>query len=790
MRHSIFLNTGAAILALVTVSPAFAQTAAPAPADPTAANPPAPPQVGIADIVVTAQRRSENLQKAALAISAVSGNTLISAGVTRPDQLTSVIPSLQVATPAGPYSIFYLRGVGNFNGNALSDAAVSFNVDGVYLGRPSSTTGFFYDLERVEVLKGPQGTLYGRNATGGAINVITHKPDLGVYAGDLTAEYGNYNAVRVDGAINVPIGDNAALRASGIYVRHDGYMNDGTDDQNDYGGRLSLRVDPVSNLKIVVTGDYFHQGGKGAGATPLALGIDNRIGIESAQGQAYYESQPNTLDGRTFRPLDFALYQRNHYWGISSTIDWTVSIGTFTFVPSHREGNLNFQTDASGFYIHQQEKDIQSSFEARFATDNTKPLRLIAGMFFYDENVDEPVLEYIHQSNDNYQTFTTNDKSMAAFGRLTYAITPAIRFTAGARYTTEDKHLNGTLISDSVVCVLPTSYYPTYVPGCPTAAGQPYIATPPAPPNFIPGADGTITTQSRINSTGANAKYASFEKFTYRLAADWDVTPQNLLYASYETGFKSGGFFFSTDAGVYQPEQINASTIGSKNRFFDRRLQLNVEAFYWRYSNQQISHLGTDSAGIAIFPTENVGRATMKGAEADLQLLATTTTLLTADVQFLDAKYNSFVYNQPNFNGGVSNGTACPTIGTPGAVYVVDCSGNRPPNAPRWTINLGAQQTIPLGDAGKIVLNARSHYQTESLTGLEFTSVEMQPSYWTADFQASFVAHNDRFTVSGFINNAFNKTILGESFPPPFSLFTVGTLRPPRTFGVRAGVKF
>jgi len=134
---------------------------------------PASADSGLQEIVVTAQRREETLQKAALPVSAVSGETIRDAGIFKPTDLTSLVPALQVSTSAGPYNLFYLRGVGNFNGNALSDSAIAFNVDGVYLGRPSSTTGFFYDLRRVEVVKGPQGTLYGRNATGGAINVIT-----------------------------------------------------------------------------------------------------------------------------------------------------------------------------------------------------------------------------------------------------------------------------------------------------------------------------------------------------------------------------------------------------------------------------------------------------------------------------------------------------------------------------------------------------------------------------------------------------------------------------------------
>ncbi len=744
---------------------------------------------GIQDIVVTAQRRSENLQRAAIAISAVSGATLAQAGVTKPTELTSVVPSLQVAPAAGPYALFYLRGVGNFNGNALSDSAVAFNFAGVYVGRPSSTTGFFYDLDRVEVVKGPQGTLYGRNATGGAINVIPQKPILGQTTGYINGEYGNYNTGQVDGALNIPIGDIAALRFAGTYVRHDGYMKDGTDDQNEGGGRISLLVDPTDNLKITVVGDYFRQGGEGVGATPQPLGIDNRDGVESARGQAFFESQPNVLIGNTLQPLTVKPFLHNYSWGVSSTIDWSTPIGTISFIPAHREGSLNYASTDPGFLIRSREKDSQNSFEARLASHEDHPFRYLVGLFYYQESNHVPEYLINQEANFNYQYYQADTKSMAAFTRLTYAITPALRLNVGARYTTEDKQFDGQLQSALNVCVRPSAYFPTYVPGCPTATGFPLTTMTTPAPNFIPGPDGTITLPGLIDHTGANAQHATFDKVTYRAGADWDITSRNLLYASFETGFKSGGFFFSADGGVYKPETIKAYTIGSKNRFFDNKLQINIEGFYWKYRNQQISHLSNDSQGNTIFATENVGRATFKGVEAEIVARPLSNTTLNADVQYLDAKYNQFTYTVPNTNGGVSNGTGCANVGTPGTFYTVNCSGNRPPNAPRWTLNLGAEQTIPLGE-GKIVIDARAHYQTQTLTGLEFTQVEYQKSYWQGDAQVTYHSPHDRFTIGAFGDNLFNKTVISLSYPVPLTFFNVASLRPPRTYGVRAGFKF
>jgi len=740
-----------------------------------------PAASGLEEIVVTAQRREETLQKAAIPVSAVSGDELREAGVFKATELTSLVPSLQVATAAGPYSLFYLRGVGNFNGNALSDSAVAFNVDGVYLGRPSSTTGFFYDLERVEVVKGPQGTLYGRNATGGAINVITHGADLNSTSGGASAEVGNYDAMRFDGYINVPLGSIAAVRAAAVYAEHDGYMEGGGDDQEDTAGRLSFQVAPNDDLKITLVGDYFRQRGQGVDATTIPLDVENRDGVTSAAGQQFYASQPNTLLGRTFYPISVDLYQDNDYWGVSSTIEWSTRAGTLTVIPAYRQGNIDYQSTAAGFFIHQEEDSDQTSIEARFTTPEEYALRALIGVYYFDEDIEDPSVVYNHQSNASYQSLKTSTESEAVFGRLIYAITPELRVTLGARYTSEDKKFEGSLAAPSRICVFPA---------CPDAPQFPYEVLTPPPPDFDPLPDGTITVPSFIDNTGPNAKDDSFSKTTYRAGVDWDVTDVNLLYLSYETGFKAGGFFFSTDTGVYDPEEIKAWTLGSKNRFLDQRLQLNAEVFYWDYTDQQISHLGIDSASVVIFPTENVGKSTMQGFELDTMYLLTPDTILSADVQYLDATYDDFVYSKPNLNGGFGNGTGCPNVGVPGQFYTVDCSGERPPNAPEWTINLGVEQTFRLSSGAKLVGNLRAHYQTETLTGLDFTPDEVQEDYTTLDAMLTYDSPEDRYYVSAFINNATDETVVSQAFPVPFSLFTSASLRPPRTYGLRAGFRF
>jgi iron complex outermembrane receptor protein len=770
---------------------------------------------GIQDIVVTAQRREENLQRAAVAISAVTGDALREAGVTRPTELTAVVPSLQVATAAGPYNVFYLRGVGNFNANAFSDAGIAFNFDGVYIGRPSGSTGFFYDLERVEVVKGPQGTLYGRNATGGAINVISRKPDLGTFGVVASAEYGNYDALRLDAAVNLPLGDIAAVRLAGIHVRHDGYMNDGTDDQDDLGGRASLRVDATPDLRLDIVADYFRQRGQGPGATPLlapqgvptptTFSLDDRIGIFSPAGEALYTSQRAGPFGRNFYPFPagYQPFQKNEAWGVAGTLNWDNSLGTVTLIAAHREIGLNYLSYTPAFQVLEENRTKQNSAELRFATTEDFPLRAIIGAFYFNEKTRGEPGAYSSNWNGQFDSDLKLDtESEAIFGRLTYAITPEVRLTVGARQTWEDKSFSGTRISLTRVC---------FAPSCPNAPPLPFQPLPPAlgtfpsvvvpGPPFGPAPYGgfpdvvAAPNLAQIAVIVNNNEQRDFRKFTWRAGADWDITSHNLLYASFETGFKSGGFFFSPGRNSYEPETIEAFTLGSKNRFLDNRLQVNIELFHWRYKDQQISHL-INIGGIPTFATENVGRATFKGFEIETELRPAANTTLSADVQYLDAEYNNFEFLQANQSGianpAIFNGTGCPTTGFDAATnnsFVVDCSGRRPVNAPKWTVNLGAQQRIPVS-FGEIVLDARAHYQSTTLIGLEFVPIEYQEGFWLTDAAATYYAPDRQYFIGAFVNNIFDETVASHMFPTPGTNLFPATLRPPRSYGIRAGFEF
>jgi iron complex outermembrane recepter protein len=740
------------------------------------------------EIVVTAQRREENLQKAAIAITAVAGDDITRAGVTDSAQITKIAPALQVGTTAGSISQYYLRGVGNTTLNSLSDAAVSFNIDGVPLVRTNAIQGLFYDVQRVEVLNGPQGTLYGRNATGGAVNVISNKPSLGQFSGFMNGEVANYEAIKLQGAVNIPLGESTAIRIAGITADHEGYYSDGTGDEEMRAARVQILHQFNEDLRVTAGFDYTSVGGKGSGSTLYGLNLDDRIGILDPRAGAVYRTKLSPLAGTFLNPVTKEPFQDNEYWGVYAQLDWTTPIGTLTVLPSYRDTDIFYSISSGSFPVNQRQKGDQTTVEARLASDGDQRLSYLLGAFYLDENsVERP--GFTQQYFNAHALFDTETKSYAAFGRLTFKVTDSFRLTGGIRYTTDEK--KALIDAYNVVVICPSARV-----GGPLCLGTPQLpATFDIPAQFIRpdgspiavqpwGTSGAIVTTSR--NTLRPSK--EFSKTTYRLAFEYDLAPDSLLYGSYESGFKAGGFFSSIDSPVYQPETIEAFTLGSKNRFFDNRVQLNLEAFWWKYKDQQVSHFRLNSRGASEFITENVGETEVKGLEVEAQAIAWEGATLNATVQYLDATYKDFVYSNPAANGPPVTG--CPFRFT-GTTYRVDCSGRQTINAPKWTISGGLEQVFELANDSRITFNADVRYQSAAFTGFEQLVGMKQKAFAILDLQLAYAFPGNQLTVAAFGNNITDEEVVSYSTPHPFGPgLIINSLRPPRTYGVRVGYKF
>jgi iron complex outermembrane receptor protein len=738
-------------------------------------------------VVVTAQKQVQDVQRAAVSINVLSPELIGDAAVTRPQDLVYLTPGLQVGSLEGGAAIGYMRGVGDFAGNSLQDATVTFNFDGVYIARPTATSGLFYDLERVEVLKGPQGTLYGRNATGGAINILPRHPVLGVFSGEASAEYGERNTVRMSGALNAPLGDRAAIRIAGQRAGHDAYMTDGTDDQNDWAGRASLRYDVTDALALRLVADYYDQAGHGVGSTPIATGVENRYGDSSPEGAAYYATQRVTISGRNWTALPAgATYANSHHWGVNSTMDWRTALGGLTLVAASRGSHKDGIGEPSGNLVTVQEHSRQNSLEARLASTLNSRVETIIGAFVFDEAIRTPAGEFFrpyNQFNFSLQTPNSGVASNAVFGQATFHVTDRLRAVLGARYIHEHKYLDGSFESFSINCLASCPNAPPFPVGIVTEP----VVFPPGSGTATPvlNPDGTTTKGFRIVANDSR----TFAKTTSRGALEYTLAERALLYASYQTGFKSGGFFFSNDADTYNPEYVKASTLGLKSRLFDDRVQANVELFDWRYHDQQISTIGLDSKGAMNLRTANVGQATIRGTEVTLEYMPLANTHLWTDVELLHATYDSYVYRNAT-NPTATSGCIVTPPATGTTPFLVDCSGKRAPYAPVWTQSFRAQQLFPLPRRASVIAEARAHYQSETQVGLDFLPQQRQPAYWMLDASLTLADIGKRHSIGVFGQNLTDRTVISNTIVAPLSTFVVGQLRPPRTVGIRVTESF
>lgn len=791
------------------IASAAAQTTSEAPpAQATAAD--GERQAGLEDIIVTAQRRSESAQKAAIPIAVVSSEALTRAGVTSSEKLTSLVPALSVANAGTAGMVFFLRGVGNFSLSSTVDSAVAFNYDNVYVGRPTGTAGVFYDLERIEVLKGPQGTLYGRNATAGAINVIPAKPQPGVTSGYLSGSYGNYDARVIEGAINLAMGDRGALRVSGNLNKHDGYLSDGTSNGDTTALRVQLAGELTPELRVRLAADYAALRGSGGGASYLysyspdfvnggfavtPSDLSPALGLYDPRSDAFRTSTFVFPAARPLTPYAPRQFVRNDYFGANAEINLDTDAGTLTVIPAWRyveQDGIN----SVGFLVGIHEADEQYSIETRFNGNRVGIFNYTVGaQYFHERNIS--TFGVSEQTINVYSRVNQSTESYAAFARVTANLTDQARLVGGLRYTHDRKAFDGAQESLTLACA---TFPPVPCFGAPLLPYTLRIGElspeflPPEPsgpaPSFLPTVGGgLIIRPAKLVSNSTLSK----GRLTWRAAAEFDVASQSMVYASVETGFRAGGLQVTRGYEAFAPERITAYTIGSKNRFFDNRVQLNLEGFLWKYKDQQLAGLGNDRLGNPDFFTRNIGNSTSYGIDAELQVAATKTTRLSAQAQYLHTEYDDYVYFAPN-TSGLPPYTSCAVAPAPdpvtgGAAFRVDCSGKPAYNAPEWTFNFAVEQTIPLGDY-EVRINADTQYRSSRWTGFEFQPGMLQGPTWQSNAQVSFAAANGKWSIAGFVRNIENDRFVLNAVDFGFASLVSATTNAPRTYGVQARIDF
>jgi iron complex outermembrane recepter protein len=711
------------------------------------------PDPGRDVIIVTANKRAENIQEVPVAVTAIGGEQLQDLGVTDVLDLNALAPSLQIKTDdnaANPK--IFIRGIGlnDFNPNTAS--AVAIYTDGVYIGSPLAQMGQFFDLERVEVLRGPQGTLYGRNTTGGAINVISRKPG-DEFEADAYVEYGSYNSVTTEAGVGGPIVPGVlGYRVAGTYVTNDGYTlnrltgNYGNDaDRGSLRGTLSWT--PAENIEGLFQVRY----GRSKGGSILAYNRSLFPATAQATGPdgfcapGFYTSGECT-DLAGYANTSTNLYQGDYHlegkdevetYGASATVTWDLGDMSLISVSGydHADRDDLEDTDAGPTDIvtaRYRAKQWAASEELRLQSNGDNVLDWVLGVYLAHDDLDSnSYLDVFRVANSGDPAtdlpqgigvfgwpFTQETDSYAVFGQVDYDITDRLTATVGLRYSADDKSFR---------------YDATY---------------------------------ASVPDTGASSLFVvddskKFDSVSGRLGLKYQFTDDLNAYASYNRGFKSGGFFGgqTTDPAAltpYDDEIMDAYEVGLKSELFNGLVTANLAAFFYDYQDLQVYTLLVDpNTQLTVQNFTNASNAEVSGFEAELTASPMDGLDLSLSASLLDAKYKNFQ----------SDGD--------------DYSGNTLPNAPETSVNASARYEFALfgGDAsaqGDVAYRTKVYYDTRNIERLS----DGDRTFVNLRFGWKPTSGNWEFGLFG--RNIFDETNISDIIPIEglgFDLFSMGARR-------------
>jgi iron complex outermembrane recepter protein len=692
------------------------------------------------DIVVTATRRAQNLQDIPIAITAVSGEALQNQKITSLLDIQGLVPGLQVARNNAAIS-FTLRGVGsNFRVQGV-DTTVAVHTDGVYISSPNAIQASLFDIDRIEVVKGPQGVLYGRNASGGAINLISRLPtsDLSGYA---QATYGNYQDVEVEAAVSGPIvQDRILVRIAGFFRDRGGYgrnftLNQDNNDLHEYGAKATVQLKPSDNFQIIVRGDYYR-------------GNDHSQGTDALPGSAPGRPKPCLpspalcLPGKTLaesrggiiapNPRDtyanIATERDLRVWGVSGevTLDVTDNIALKSLT-GYRYVDSFQQLDQDQTQLSVNDPFVQTVKGGQFSQELQASYRsngvyAILGGYYFDERRDVffklqfPALSFLPPPNyrDVAQIGYTQTKAYAAFGNVDIDVTSKFTLGLGARYSSEKRGTAGFNVAI-----------------------------------FGPGVTLPLTERT-------------FNAFTPRVTLDYKLTPDLTAYASVSKGFKSGQFGVAV-AVPAEPEFLWDYEGGLKGRILDGAIRFSLGGFYYDFKNVQLQLF---NGPVNVITNAPAGVA--YGGEATIDIRLPAAFRLHVDALLEHSEYKGLITDNPN------TGQA-----------KVDLSGNRFPYTPTFSYNVALEKDFELGRLGTGTLRIEDQYNSKTYLDIYQNEVNgFRPSYHIVN-----VSYRQQFTDHLSLQLwAKNLTNIDRVMASNFGIGPVGNTRlvnfnAPRTYGV------
>lgn len=764
MKNSRFVSIGALLSGLcVPACAVAAQPAADGAEHDQAASDAAQSDAQVEEIIVTAQRRETNLQDTPIAITALSSAALDARGVKNIGNLENFAPNLQInqgrPDGGGSTAAITIRGVGQNDAQFPNDPGVGLYVDGVYSARSYGGLIGLVDIERIEVLRGPQGTLFGRNTIGGAVNIVTTPPSQ-EFGGQVNFLYGSYNRFEAKASLNLPlIDDKLALRMSAGFTRADGLgrqilTGQQMSNENRKVFRLAFRATPSDDVTIDLVADYTHQrqnpsAGKMLTAVPSTTGLIEGLfnpviaEIENAQSGlpagSVFDNRfvtDNRYDNFGTAPLADNLDSG----GAALTFSWKASdaltIKSITALRAYK-AHIALDQDYSPYSIistddRQSQEQYSQEFQA-FGGLLGGRLRYLLGLYYFKEIGRDynkvsivpntlPVAGFEIAQIADIGLSATN---YAAFGQIDFDLLDNLTVTVGVRQNHEHKRFNRQF-------------------------------------THLQGGDVFIPYQ---------VLEKSWNSFTPRFGLNWKATDDVMIYASYAEGFKGGGWNprpTTAAAGVrpFEPESIKTFELGAKTQWFDRRLTLNIAGFYSRYNNIQLPVAYGLPDGTLVIETQNAGESEIKGLEVELIARPVRQASIQIGYGYFHNQYVSIV---------------------PGASIT---AANRLPDAPEHTLNIGADYRFDLGSSGKLTIRGDAAYRSEVFKDAVNTPLIRQPGYWLASGRISWTSENERFGIQVFGNNLFDTKYLATGFDASSLGEIVGFYGRPREFGVQGSYKF
>ena len=750
-------------LAQAQIPPSATQPAA---TSQDASPPDAASDATVGEIVVTAQKRTETLQRTAAAVQVVDSQQLTNRGVTNLVGLSNLTAGV-VIVPNRQIVQIVSRGLGQTDAQQQTTPAVEVSLDGA--GLPKTAQQFaFFDVANIQVLKGPQGILYGRNAIGGAIVISAKRPSLTAIAGEGSFEYGNYDLYHGFAALNLPVTSGIAVRGAFDFQKHAGYLTNGGNSQNQKSGRLSVLAEPTDRLSIYLAATYSDRRNRGFPNTVLPLPT-------VADGNFFFVA-PSPTSG-IVGPIDFSNARNSRGYGHFRslllngelsyeladhlTLLWSPSyfdykseqVNSLRILPFSAPLNRDVDAGYTANYFNEGSHDVTN--EVRLSYDRTG-VTAVAGLLVHSFDAPSTFLRVGYPSGPLVNgPLHALERNLGGFADVRVAVAPSVRLEGGIRYSRDRKGVSGLL------------------------TGQP------------------------VSLNGDN--FAPFKATTWKVGAEVDVAPAVMAYANVQTGYLPGAYQTATQATLnslgltrrYDSQKLTAYTAGVKSRLLDNRLQINAEGFYYDYSNYQVNQRAElIVGGVQSFQNifANVAKSRIYGADVDLIARPIRNGELNIGLSLLDAKI---------VRTGFGSLGVFQRTGLYAAAADPSLHGYQLPNAPTLTLNLGYEQRFPLANDATIVASANTHH--ESSRWLDYTHPDIAgahgSAFWKTDLSLRFDAPGQRWSLGVWARNLENTATYSTLTPQPLrqgglaanpviGYYSTVQLDIPRTYGVRAGVRF